>query len=359
MDSTDGPNDGASADEYYDGIRTEFFPFIARALAPGESSLVAATSLGPFPQSLWMTSLSQQNQTRPVKSVLRARYPPEVRNPWLDRRPLHYAHQGGACEAPSSTLFAMRQAVNEFGANAIELDVHRSADGHLVVCHDTTVDRTTNASGSIHCLTLAELRDLDPAYWWAPGFDARDDLDAGAYPLRGRFPGDPSLGIATLDEVLHEFSSVFLNFDIKEVGPVRYEAQLADHLRAYGRSTDVIVASFHDDALRTFSEYAPEIHVSLGPSDTFAFYAAVHDGAPMPSWKPSQVALQVPASFDNVDVVTNEFVKGAQTCGLAVHVWTIDDEDEMHRLLVLGVDGVMTDYPSRLAAVLTARARPA
>ena len=304
-----------------------------------------------------MTTPSQQNQTRPVKSVLLSTATvPHVRNPWLDRRPLHYAHQGGAGEAPSSTLRAMRRAVSQFGAQALELDVHRTADGHLVVCHDSTVDRTTNASGEVHRLSLAELRQLDPAFWWAPGFDARNDLDPDAYPLRGLFPVDESLGIATLDEVLTEFPSVFLNLDIKEVGPVRYETQLADRLRAYGRSADVIVASFHDDALRTFNDYAPEIHVSLGPTDTFAFYAAVHDGAPMPPWSPSQVALQVPASFGDIDVVTNDFVEGAHAVGLAVHVWTIDAEAEMHRLLDLRVDGVMTDFPSRLASVLAARA---
>jgi glycerophosphoryl diester phosphodiesterase len=278
-----------------------------------------------------------------------------VRNPWLDRRPLHYAHQGGAREAPSSTKHAMRRAVHDHGADAIELDVHRTVDGHLVVCHDTTVDRTTAATGPIHELTLAELRRLDPAYWWSPGFDARDDLHDDAYPLRGAYPGEPSLGIATLDEVLDEFASVFLNFDIKETGPVRYEAQLADRLRAYGRVDDVIVASFHDDALRVFSAHAPDIHVSLGPTDTFAFYGAIHDGAPMPTWAPSQVALQVPATFEDVEVVTADFVKGAHDVGLAVHVWTIDESEEMHRLLDLGVDGVMTDCPSALAGVLRSR----
>jgi glycerophosphoryl diester phosphodiesterase len=249
----------------------------------------------------------------------------------------------------------MRRAVHDHGAHAIELDVHRTIDGHLVVCHDTTVDRTTAATGPIYELTLAELRELDPAYWWAPGFDARDDLDTDSYPLRGAYPGEASLGIATLDEVLDEFTTVFLNFDIKETGPVRYEAQLADRLRAYGRVDNVIVASFHDDALRVFSDHAPEIHVSLGPTDTFAFYGAVHDGGPMPTWAPSQVALQVPATFEDVEVVTADFVDGAHDVGLAVHVWTIDESDEMHRLLDLGVDGVMTDCPSTLAGVLRSR----
>ena len=89
-------------------------------------------------------------------------------NPWLDRRVLNWAHQGGAKEAPSSTLFAMRQAVAN-GADALELDVHMSRDGVLMVCHDATVNRTTDGSGAIADLTFDELRRLDNAYWWTPG----------------------------------------------------------------------------------------------------------------------------------------------------------------------------------------------
>lgn len=273
-------------------------------------------------------------------------------NPWLQRRPLHYAHQGGALEAPSTTLYAMRRATREHGAHALELDVHRTADGVLVVCHDTTVDRTTPATGAIHDLTLNELRGLDNAHWWSPGHDAVVGLEDEAYKLRGRFPGDASLGIATLEEVLVEFTDVFLNFDIKEIGPHRYETELADRLRAHDRTTDVIVASFHDDALRAFSAYAPEIHVSLGPADTFAFYDAVTNGAPFRTFEPSQVALQVPASFEGIEVVTPAFVDAAHRHGLAVHVWTIDEEDEMRQLLAIGVDAIMTDRPSVLTTVL-------
>ena len=279
-----------------------------------------------------------------------------TKNPWLGRRPLHYAHQGGALEAPSTTLYAMRRATREHGAHALELDVHRTADGILVVCHDTTVDRTTPVTGAIHDLTLGELRRLDNAHWWSPGHDAVVGLENEAYPLRGRFPDDPSLGIATLEEVLVEFPDVFLNFDIKEIGPHRYEAELADLLRAHDRTTDVIVASFHDDALRAFSAYAPEIHVSLGPDDTFAFYDAVTNGAPHRRFAPSQVALQVPASFEGIEVVTPAFVDAAHRHGLAVHVWTIDEQQEMHDLLAMGVDAIMTDRPSILATVLASLA---
>src|SRR5271170_5274630 len=116
-------------------------------------------------------------------------------NPWLDRRVLAYAHQGGAREAPSSTLYAIETALSA-GADAIELDVHASADGVLVVCHDPTLDRTSNGSGRIADHSWAELERLDNAYWFVPGEDAVGGHPDGDYPLRGRAPCDRRLGVA-------------------------------------------------------------------------------------------------------------------------------------------------------------------
>ena len=279
-------------------------------------------------------------------------------NPWLARTPLHFAHQGGALEAPSSTLFAMRQAVNIHGADALELDVHRSADGHLVVCHDEHVDRTTAHSGAIHALTLAELKSLDNAYWWAPGHESTTELVDHEYIHRGRFPDEPAFGIVTLDEVLREFPHTLLNLDIKECEPVRYERQLADLLRAHGRESDVIVASFHDEALQVFHHYAQEIHVSLGPADTVAFYDGAVNGAAMPTFHASQVALQIPPEFAGAQIINEHFVAAAHRADLAVHAWTIDDPLTMNALLDWNVDGIMTDRPSVLAAVLASRYSP-
>src|ERR1700694_2054980 len=99
------------------------------------------------------------------------------RSPWVDRRVISYAHQGGAWEGPSSTLYAIGAAIGS-GATGIELDVHATADGQLVVCHDPTVNRTTNGTGLIADLTLDALRTLDNAYWWAPGADVSPGLEA-------------------------------------------------------------------------------------------------------------------------------------------------------------------------------------
>src|SRR5580693_2164689 len=106
---------------------------------------------------------------------------------WLERRVIAYAHQGGAWEAPSSTLHAIASALGA-GATAIELDVHATADGRLVVGHDPTVDRTTNATGQIADLPWEVVRTLDNAYWWAPGADVTPGLEPDQYPYRGLAP---------------------------------------------------------------------------------------------------------------------------------------------------------------------------
>jgi glycerophosphoryl diester phosphodiesterase len=275
-------------------------------------------------------------------------------NPWLDRRVIHWAHQGGAREAPSSTLFALRQAVAN-GADALELDVHATSDGEIVVCHDATVDRTTGRTGAIADMTLAEVRACDNAYWWVPGEVVAHDRAEDAYVYRGKAPADQDFGIATLREVLEAFPDTFLNFDIKQTAPdvKPYEQAVADLLREFGRVDDVIVASFNDHATNAFSAIAPEISTSLGLQGTAEFYFAVRDGNPPPATR--HHALQVPPESGGTEIVTSQFVEAAHEHGLAVHVWTIDDEPEMERLLDLGVDGIMTDRPSALEAVLQRR----
>lgn len=274
-------------------------------------------------------------------------------NPWLDRRVIAYAHQGGAYEWPSSTLLAIRSALKA-GATAIELDVHATADGELVVCHDATVDRTTDGHGAIAELTLDEVRSLDNAYWFVPGGDAAPGRPAGEYLYRGRAPKDPELRVATLREVLETFPDVVLNLDIKQTGPAvaPYEEALASLLAEYGRRDDVIVASFFDLATERFAACAPEIGTSAGTLATAAFWRAVQDGTEPPPVR--AVAFQVPERHGDAVVVDERFVAAAHHAGVAVHVWTVDDEASMARLVALGVDGIITNLPTTLASVLTA-----
>ncbi len=223
----------------------------------------------------------------------------------MERRVVAYAHQGGAWEWPSSTLFCMRQGIAA-GASALELDVHATADGELVVCHDATVDRTTNGSGSISSLTLDELRRLDNAYWFIPGADVTPGRDPEEYPYRGRAPEDRDFGVATLREILEEFPGVVLNLDIKQGAPAvtPYEAALARLLAEYERVDDVIVTSFLDPVTDAFSALAPEIGNSAGTLTTAEFWRSVHAGEdPAPV---KAVAFQVPERYGDVVVVDRE-----------------------------------------------------
>lgn len=275
-------------------------------------------------------------------------------NPWLDRRVLCYAHQGGAREQPSSTLLAFRTAVAA-GANALEMDVHATSDGELVICHDSTVDRTTNGRGRISDLTLAEVQALDNAYWFVPGEVAVTDREPGEYVYRGRAADDPDLRIPTLRTVLEAFPDVFLNLDIKQTAPVvpAYEDAVASLLREFGRSTDVIVASFNDASTTELARVAPEISTSAGTSYCASFWQAFRSGEPIPST--GHVALQIPTEFAGTNVATPELTEAAHRAGVAVHFWTIDQPDRMVALLDIGADGIMSDRPAVLAGLIEER----
>ena len=270
---------------------------------------------------------------------------------WLERRVIAYAHQGGAWEAPSSTLYAIEHAL-EAGATAVELDVHATADGELVVCHDATVDRTTAASGTIASFTLAELRAMDFSYWWIPGADVTPGRPAADYPLRGRAPDERAFGIATLREVLERFPGVVLNLDIKQTAPVvaPYEETLARLLAEFERVDDVIVASFLDPATDAFRGFAPGVPTSAGTIATAEAWRAVQAGEEMPEIP--AVAYQVPERQGDLVVVDGRFVDAAHVAGKAVHVWTVNDTESMERLVGLGVDGIISDLPTTLCGVL-------
>ncbi len=270
---------------------------------------------------------------------------------WLERRVIAYAHQGGAWESPSSTLHAIAHAL-EVGATGVELDVHATADGELVVCHDATVDRTTAGQGTIASFTLAQLREMDFSYWWIPGADVTPGRPAADYPFRGRAPADPSFGIATLREVLEQFPGVVLNLDIKQTAPVvaPYEESLARLLAEFGRTDDVIVASFLDPATDAFRRFAPDVPTSAGTLVTAEAWQAVQAGDDLPA-SPA-VAFQVPERQGDLVIVDERFVAAAHRAGKAVHVWTVNDAESMERLLGLGVDGIISDVPTTLCGVL-------
>jgi glycerophosphoryl diester phosphodiesterase len=275
-----------------------------------------------------------------------------VGNIWLSRRNLNFAHQGGAREAPSNTLYAFKRAV-AVRADVLELDVHMTLDGHIVVLHDATVNKTTNGSGSVDQMTLAQVKALDAAYWFVPGTGAVTGKPESSYTLRGVATGlrPPPEGysandftIPTLREVLEAFPSTFINIEIKETQPstVAYERPLAELLGAFGRSSDTIVVSSHDEALIAFQRYAsafcPDVSIAAGTITT-----ARENGFQ---------AIQVPLNVYGIPYATTSYIAGAHRDGLAVHVWTLNSQSEWSSALSRGADGIMTDRPQALHAYL-------
>lgn len=290
--------------------------------------------------------------------------PAPAHGAWTDRRFLHIAHQGGENEAPSATLYALKTALRK-GADVLEIDVHVTVDGELVVLHDATVDRTTNGHGAVQEMTLAEVQALDAAHWFVPGRNAVHDAAESEYVLRGIRTGAKApppdcsaddFRIPTLREVLTEFPTVMMNIEIKNGPPqgTGYERQLADLLAEFGRGDDTIIASFVDTWTETFRAYNMDVSTSTGTVQTGLFKGtslAVAPGAPPLLHE----AFQVPIAFEGVPVVDADFVADAHANGMAVHVWTIDDAATMEWLLDLGVDGIMTAEPTVLEQVLQRR----
>jgi glycerophosphoryl diester phosphodiesterase len=244
-----------------------------------------------------------------------------------------------AAEQPFFTQFDHYPLVMAHqGVDVLEMDVHSTADGVLVVIHDDSVDRTTDGSGAVHDFTLAELKTLDAGYDWTPD-------DGQTYPYRGQ-----GITIPALEELFVAFPKMPMNIEIKQAEP-SIAAPLCQLIREYDKADEVLVVSFHEQATKEFRDVCPEVVTGAGQNEVIALFALSKvflEGA----YGPAAEAVQVPEYRSGLHVITPRFVDAAHHRGLQVHAWTINDEADMRRLIDLGVDGIITDYPDRLLAVV-------
>jgi glycerophosphoryl diester phosphodiesterase len=247
------------------------------------------------------------------------------------------AHRGGRSLGPENTLYTYQRAVN-LGVDVLEFDVHLTRDNHLAVIHDKTVDRTTNGSGAVESYTLADLQKLDAAYRWS---DDRGD----AFPLRGK-----GIKIPSLAEVFQIFPRMRMNIEIKNPKPAAITS-LCRTIQDYNMSRKVMIASFSAGALKKFRTACPAVATSAGASEAIWFYALqkVHLES---VYSPGAQALQVPENYGDLKLTNKRFVAAAHARNMRVQVWTINDAGSMKRLLKLGVDGIMTDYPQKLIEII-------
>ena len=284
-------------------------------------------------------------------------------SPWFARRPLNIAHAGGDLESPHETMFAYKQAVAA-GADMLEMDLRLSKDHQLMVIHDDTLDRTTNATGPVRDRTAAELGALDNAYWFVPNCWSCHDRPVDDYLLRGARTGArpvpagyaaADFGIPTFQQVLDQFPDRILDVEIKD-GPDGMAAAeaLASVLNGSPHADRVVVVSFDDTILDHFHTLAPLVATSPGLTATTNWFVGTRGALP------TRVSLQVPPVYSGIDVVSQKFVDDAHAVHLAVWVWFNGNDDdvasEWNRLLDLGVDGLITGKPRQLQAVLDGRA---
>jgi glycerophosphoryl diester phosphodiesterase len=236
--------------------------------------------------------------------------------------PIAFAHRGGAGEWPENTMPAFEHAV-ALGYQYLETDVHVTADGVLLAFHDESLDRVTDRQGLIRELPYREV---------------------GAARVEGSEP------IPLLEDLLGTWPHVRVNIDCKHDSAI---GALVDVIERSGAVDRVCLAAFSDrrlGRLRARLRHSPAM--SLGPKAVARLRAASYG---LPSGRLVGSCVQVPPGRGRVRLVDERFLRTAHRFGLDVHVWTIDDADEMVRLLDLGVDGIMTDRPALLKQVLEER----
>ncbi len=250
--------------------------------------------------------------------------------------PLVIAHQGGDGVRPSNTLASFEYAAS-LGVDVLEMDIHSTADNVLVVMHDATVDRTTDGTGAIHQMTLAQLKQLDAGYDWP--------YEGETFPFRGQ-----GITVPTLEEIFQAFPQWRMNIEIKQQEP-SIVTPLCQLLAQYQMKERVLIASFHGETMREFRQNCPGVATSMVEDEIRPFFALNLLFLSAIYQTPGK-AFQVPEYSGDLHVVTERFIQNAQSHNVDVHVWTVNETADMQRMLDLGVNGIITDYPDRLLTLL-------
>ncbi|MEQ8673327.1 MAG: glycerophosphodiester phosphodiesterase [Aggregatilineales bacterium] len=249
----------------------------------------------------------------------------DVLDKMFDGRTLVFGHRGASVYAPMNTIPAFELALEQ-GADGIELDVHRTKDGHLVIVHDFEVDSTTDGNGTVQQMTLAELKALDAGNWFDP-----------------KFAGTP---IPTLAEVFDAVGqSLYVNVEIKSITQETdgLESLIADEIRKYNMQERVIVSSFNPYALIRFRDLMPEVPIGFLYATGFMenVWSLMDD-------------LPHEARHPNFMMIDADYMRWAKAHDYRVGTWTVNDLERAVELRDLGVDVLMTDKPTDVIRALNA-----
>jgi glycerophosphoryl diester phosphodiesterase len=255
------------------------------------------------------------------------------------------AHRGGAGERPENTILAFENASLISPDILLELDVQLTKDLELVVIHDATVDRTTDGTGFVKDLTLAEIQNLDAGSRFT---DSASTTENPIYPYKSQ-----GVKIPTLKEVLLKFPSYRFVVEVKPNEKSAAE-KLISIVEETKSSERVLIGSEHFNVIQHIRAKKPSWKFTATAQEIFKLILLknmwVESTDPM-----TALAFFVPETSNGIPVLSPELMLEWKRRGKPVVVWTINEEKDMHRLIDLGVNGIVTDFPSRLATILKSK----
>ena len=253
--------------------------------------------------------------------------------PFFSGRPQVFAHRGGCDLGPENTIAAFDIGLST-GADGLELDVHLSADNVVVVHHDKTLDRTTDATGPVAARTADELARVDAGYRFRR---------AGEYPFRGR-----GIGVPRLRDVLTRYRGVPTIIEIKVYTPAMGRA-VADEIRRADAIDYTCLAGYGLASAMAARAELPGVAASAAqPEVRLAVYRSI---LRCPVRHAAYQTYQVPERAEAIRIVSPRFIRHAHAAELKVQVWTVDEEADMRRLLEWGVDGLISNRPDVAVSV--------
>ena len=287
--------------------------------------------------TVWLVIFLWPVKARPERAFYRAE-DPEV---------LVIAHRGGRGLAPEGTMAAFDQAVS-LGVDVLEFDTHLTKDGHLVVIHDPTVDRTTNGTGKVNEMTLKEIQNLDAGYQFTN--------EKGEHVFRNQ-----EIYIPTVEEVFQKYPNMRHLIELKDTNaPDRYEEMIQELWRLiqkYQMEDNVMVGSFLHEINERFEEVSQGV-IPIGAGEEEVRDFATKHVARLNGLAASNVdSLQLPTEGDDFDLTTKNIIQSAKNRNISVYYWTINDQETMSKLIDKKVDGIMTDYPDLLIEVLEEKSK--
>ena len=257
------------------------------------------------------------------------------------------AHRGGNGQWPGETIYAFTRAL-ESGADVIEMDVWGTADDPpvLVLMHSSDIGKVTESSGRVSSLKFKDLENLNAAYRWSP--------DGGrTFPFADT---DPVIRLARLEDVLQEFKNQRMNIEIKQKRPSIVKP-LLDLFERHGvPAENLLIASFYTSVLKEFRKECEQRNLPIATSASTWEWVRFYFGTYLLhlSYRPPVEALQLSERLPVIRLwlLSRGFIRKAHDAGLKVHAWTVDNPIDMQRAIVNGIDGIITDFPGPLRAIM-------